>query len=96
VILRAGEFHQPRLGVILGEAIHDLRSALDYIIGALAEKSGATLTSGHQFPIFSEKGDYLAKIPRFALGKSLTGFLAEELMHGRPGKRKRAPNVQSP
>ena len=53
LMLCAGEFHEPRLGVILGEAIHDLRSALDYIIVALAEKSGAPLTSGHQFPIFS-------------------------------------------
>lgn len=29
-------------------------------------------------------------------GKAVDGLLAEEVTHGRPGKHKRAPNVQSP
>jgi hypothetical protein len=71
VILCAGDLSEPRLGVILGDILHNLRCALDYIIVALVEKSGATLTTGHQFPIFDDQGEYEAKTPRMLFGVTL-------------------------
>ena len=41
------------LGVIVGELVHNLRCALDYIIPELVSASGATLGTKHQFPIFT-------------------------------------------
>jgi hypothetical protein len=64
LILCGNEFLEPRLGIILGDAVHNLRSALDYIIVALIAKSGAPLTTQHEFPIFADQGDYIAKAPR--------------------------------
>lgn len=37
--------------VILGELVHDLRSALDHIVATLALANNTTLTKKHQFPI---------------------------------------------
>lgn len=49
-------------GVMIGEAFHDLRCALDYIVTALVDKSpGAVLGRSHQFPIFKNEGYYKAK-----------------------------------
>jgi hypothetical protein len=67
LVLRAGELPQ-HPGLILGDAIHNLRCALDYIIVALVEKSGASLTAAHQFPIFDDQGEYEAKAPRMLNG----------------------------
>lgn len=41
--------------VVLGELIHDLRSALDHIVSALVAANGATLTIRHQFPIYTDE-----------------------------------------
>ena len=46
------------LGVIVGDIIHNLRSALDYLITALVDKSNFKLNSKHMFPIFLNAGDY--------------------------------------
>jgi hypothetical protein len=68
LVLVGGEFREPRLGVILGDAVHNLRSALDYIVVALVEKCRVTLTTRHQFPIFSDARNYLAKAPDMLAG----------------------------
>jgi hypothetical protein len=44
-----------RFSVILGELVHDLRSALDHIVATLVLASNATLTKKHQFPIESDE-----------------------------------------
>jgi hypothetical protein len=53
---------EPRLSVILGDVIHNLRSALDYVVTALAEASDAKLSSAHQFPIYKDAADYAARV----------------------------------
>jgi hypothetical protein len=50
------------LSVICGDFIHNLRSALNYIVVALVDKSGANLTKKHQFPIFEDQASYEGKI----------------------------------
>ena len=40
----------PTLSVIFGEFIHDIRSALDYIVSALVVASGQPILRRHQFP----------------------------------------------
>lgn len=49
---------KPRLSVILGDVVHNLRCALDYVITALADASQTKLSSKHQFPIFLDARDY--------------------------------------
>jgi hypothetical protein len=49
---------KPRLSVILGDIVHNLRCALDYVVTALADASEAKLSSKHQFPIFLDARDY--------------------------------------
>ena len=51
------EFHvvtkpDERLGIILGDYLHNLRSALDHLICRLVERTGGKVTQGTQFPIF--------------------------------------------
>lgn len=67
-------FAEPRLGIILGDFVHNLRSALDYIIVALVgSNSSATLSDGNQFPIFDDACNYAT-----GSGRMLKGVL-----HGR-------------
>lgn len=69
VILRADNFNEPQLGVILGDFIHNLRSALDYIITGLVNASpGAELNNRHQFPIFDDPQNYADRAPRMLEG----------------------------
>jgi len=62
VILVPHEGEKPHLGVVLGDVIHNLRSALDYIVTALVDASGAQLTMQHQFPIFIDRRAYRNKV----------------------------------
>ncbi len=55
---------KPRLSVLVGDLVHNLRCALDYIITALADASGTPLTTRHQFPIFNTEGGYSARVTR--------------------------------
>lgn len=51
------------LSTIVGDMIHNLRSALDYIVTALVDASpNATLGQSHQFPIFDDRVTYKSKI----------------------------------
>jgi hypothetical protein len=53
---------EPRFGILLGDFIHNLRSALDYIVTELVQASNARLTMSHQFPIFVDEAGYIAAI----------------------------------
>jgi hypothetical protein len=46
------------LSVIVGELVHNLRCALDYIIPELVRASGIALEKKHQFPITTSLGHY--------------------------------------
>jgi len=65
------------LAAIAGDVHHNLRSALDYIITALAIASQTTLTTRHQFPIFEDSRDYRTKVAvgkQPKIGGSLSGI----------------------
>jgi hypothetical protein len=53
---------KPRLSAIVGDVVHNLRCALDYIVTALADTSGTPVTTRHQFPIFRAEGGYEARV----------------------------------
>jgi hypothetical protein len=56
------KIEEPRLQVILGDVIHNLRCALDYLIPPLIAASNAKLSTTHEFPIKLGEGDYAAKV----------------------------------
>src|SRR5665213_3938452 len=59
VFLKHNEFPpEYRLGIIVGDLMHNLRSALDYIVAALVEKSPGVDLTRQQFPIFLDKTEY--------------------------------------
>jgi hypothetical protein len=66
-----------RLGTVVGDVVHNLRSALDYIVTALVDaSSGAKLKRQHQFPIFDDSKVYEAKVgdaKKAVVGGSLDG-----------------------
>lgn len=51
---------KPRLSIILGDLIHNLRCALDYVVTALADASQTALTTAHKFPVYPDATDYAA------------------------------------
>jgi hypothetical protein len=55
------------LAVIVGELVHDLRCAVDYIIPELVRVSGATLGTQHQFPIYTSQVHYGEKVGTAAI-----------------------------
>lgn len=52
------DLHEPRLGVIFGDVVDNLRSALDCVVVALAGASGVTPANKHKFPIFDDATAY--------------------------------------
>jgi hypothetical protein len=61
---------KPELSVILGDVIHNLRSALDYVIPPLVEASEAKLSTKHEFPIYLDARDYAHKVGSKTKAKS--------------------------
>jgi len=53
---------KPRFGIIFGDLIHNLRSALNYIVTALADASNVTIDQRHQFPIYIERKAYKGEV----------------------------------
>jgi hypothetical protein len=53
---------KPQLSAILGDVIHNLRCALDYVVTALVDATPTTLTNQHQFPIFLSADTYTEKV----------------------------------
>ena len=68
------------LGIIVGDIVHNLRSALDYVITALANASETEISQSHQFPIFTDEPAYVR-----AVGASTVvnrkGYL-KDIIHG--------------
>jgi len=56
------KIEEPRLSAILGDVIHNLRCALDYVVTALVDASQTQLTTSHQFPIFKAAAFYASKV----------------------------------
>jgi len=50
-----------RLSVIIGDALHQLRSALDHSIHQLILKNGGIVTKKTQFPVFQSHEGYVAR-----------------------------------
>lgn len=48
----------PRLAVMAGEIVHQLRSSLDYLLYALVVRNGGTPTGQHQFPVCARVEDF--------------------------------------
>ena len=61
-----------RLGVIVGDILHNLRSALDHLVWQLAELGEGAAEYKNQFPIYDTKKKYLQKV-----GTTLHGVAAE-------------------
>lgn len=59
---RLNEAEEPTLSVIAGDYVHNLRSALDYIVTALVEADGVDLRDQHQFPIHEDSARYKSKV----------------------------------
>jgi hypothetical protein len=59
--LRIVEDPPDRISIILGDAIHNLRSSLDYFAGQLVEAGGGTPTDDTAFPIFYNRKNFEAK-----------------------------------
>lgn len=85
------------LGIILGDLVHNLRSALDYIVTALVDASpGAKLGRKHQFPIFDVQTEYEGCVgnnvfahPKGPLGGVTIGL--QEIWDLQPFHRKKDP-----
>ena len=56
------KIEEPRLSAILGDVIHNLRCALDYVVTALVDASQTKLTTSHQFPIFKDAAFYASRV----------------------------------
>jgi hypothetical protein len=57
-ILRITGEPSPLIGAIAGDAIHNLRSALDHLACELVIANGGTVTSRTQFPIFADSAKF--------------------------------------
>lgn len=62
IFLTPNNFHEPLLGIIFGDVIHNLRCALDYIVTAIADKTSVPLVKKHQFPIYHTEVDYRTQV----------------------------------
>ena len=56
---------QMRISVLVGDAIHNMRCALDYIISELVVASGASIERRHQFPVIEDPLQYEQQIWRY-------------------------------
>lgn len=76
------EFHvtaepDARLGVIIGDCLHNLRSALDYLACGLVERNGGTVTRRTQFPILIRQPTDEAGTPKLP---SIAGGVAPKVL----------------
>jgi len=68
--VRIAEPPPPRLGVIVGEYVHDVRSALDHLVWQLILLDGGTPTRATQLPITDSPADFEQKAKRQLCGIS--------------------------
>src|SRR5579872_1117311 len=93
-IKKTADIPEHTLGIIVGDVVHNLRSALDYIVVGLVAKSPPTRLAGkHQFPIYSDRQKYLVGVgtdttalPGGALGGIVHGL--KEIWDVQPFHRK--------
>lgn len=72
---------EPRLAAIVGDYVHNLRSALDYIVTALVDATpGLTLSTSHQFPIYDDPVAYRDSIWR--MGERVGRGRLRGILHG--------------
>jgi len=64
-----------RLGVLLGDWAHNLRSALDHLMWQLVILYGGTPNRRTQFPIFQRKRDYDKRAPAMIGGTIIPTYL---------------------
>jgi hypothetical protein len=60
-------------GLILGDAVHNLRSALDHLVAVMVADTGNKVHRTHQFPIFDQPSDWQSKVVKPP--KNRRGFL---------------------
>lgn len=68
VVLCSQYFEEPHLGIVLGDFIHNLRSALDYVIAALVGANPLGQLDRQQFPIFDDASNYANSAPGMLRG----------------------------
>jgi hypothetical protein len=51
-------------GIVLGDFLHNTRSALDHLVCALVAAAGATPGMNHQFPICDTDADWVSRVGR--------------------------------
>jgi hypothetical protein len=68
------------LGILVGDVIHNLRCALDYIVTALVEASGETLRNKHKFPIYTDQVAYEQGVGNAT--SALKGGPLRDIVHG--------------
>lgn len=66
---------QREWGAILGDFLHNTRSALDYLVGALVTASGGTVHDQHQFPICDAATDWQKQVVQPKPSRSRLGFI---------------------
>jgi len=69
-----------RLGVLVGEVVHHLRSALDHAVFQLIESNGKTPGNKSGFPIFSDVKGYRSKRRKMIRGVSAAAEARIELL----------------
>jgi hypothetical protein len=57
-----------RYGILFGEVVHQLRSALDNLANRLVEASGGTPTTNTGYPIFCKAREFRKKAPQMLAG----------------------------
>lgn len=62
-----------RLAVVAGDAVHSMRSALDWLVAALVERNGFDVDQRHQFPICSTPEAFESELKK----KRLRGISAD-------------------
>jgi hypothetical protein len=60
----------PYWSTVIGDAVHNMRSALDYLACELVIKNGGTVTDWTQFPIYDRKHKFVKGSPRRVAGMS--------------------------
>ncbi len=61
----------PLISLVIGDAIHNLRSALDHLAAALVRDNGGIVTANTYFPISQSSGKHIAGAPGKIQGMSI-------------------------
>jgi hypothetical protein len=61
----------PSISLVIGDAVHNLRAALDHLVVALVKDAGSSLTKSTYFPISDSLGKYTTTAPGQVKGISV-------------------------